>query len=256
MTKSKTGGWVGATIAIGLVMALAAWFLAISPTLANAADTRDQAQSQRDQNTIAKQKLAALKKQFENIDALRAELAGLQLQIPTTEDTAAYRRELTTIATNHSVTVVSLSTGTAEAAAAPVAPAPTPDAGAATAETGTETATDAAAPAPAAPTASTYTVPVTLDVLGTYDNVLGFLQDLQTGTQRLLLINDLSGSSPAPADAVGGKPAIVEGDLELSISGELFVVPPVEAAVPAPDPAATPTPLQAPNGRNPLLPLH
>ena len=105
MTKSKAGGWIAGTVAIGLIMAIAAWFLAISPTMATAAETRAAAESQRDQNQIAKTKLVALKKQFENIDALKAELAGLQLQIPTTEDLANYRRQLDAVALAHTVTI-------------------------------------------------------------------------------------------------------------------------------------------------------
>lgn len=254
MTKNKAGGWIAGTAFACILVLAAAWFVLVSPTLATAAETRAAAEAQLDQNAIAKIKLAKLKEQFENIDALRSELAALQLQVPSTADLSTYKRQVDAIAVAHTVTVVSFQAATAVAIAPPVAPVAEPAADA-PAEGAAEETTVVA---PAAPVIESYAVPVTIDVIGTYENVLAFLQDLQTGTQRLLLVEQIAGSAQKPADAAGGKPQLNEGDLEVLVTGSLYVLPPSAAEVVVPDPAAepvAPAPLQPANGRNPLLPL-
>lgn len=255
MTKNKAGGWIAGTAFACVLLLAAAWFVLVSPTLATAAETREAAQAQLDQNEIAKIKLGKLKEQFENIDALRAELAALQLQVPSTQDMSTYKRQVDAVAVAHAVTVVSFGVAPAVAIEAPAAPAPVVDPAAAPAE-GAATDTEAVTPPPPAP--SMFAVPVTMDVVGTYDNVLAFLQDLQNATPRLLLVEQISGSAQAPAEAGNGKPQINEGDLEVLVTGSVYVLPPEAADVPVPDPAATPAapaPLPPANGRNPLLPL-
>jgi Tfp pilus assembly protein PilO len=255
MTKNKAGGWIAGTAFLSILILVAAWFLLVSPTLATAAETRTSADSQLEQNGVQKIKLVKLKEQFENIDALRAELAALQVQVPSTADVATYKRQVDAVALAHTVTVVSFQTAPAVAIAAPVVEAPvaeTPPAEGAPADS------EAVAPAPAPPAPETFVVPVVLDVIGSYDNVLAFLNDLQTATPRLLLVEQIAGSAQTPAEAGGGKPQINEGDLEVVVNGSLYVLPPTPTAAPVPDPAAEPAPpapLPPSNGRNPLLPL-
>lgn len=255
MTQTKAGGWIAATVVIGIMLALAAWFLAISPTLATAADTEAQAQSQVEQNLLTKRKNAQLKAQFENIDALQAELDGLRLQIPTGADMANYRRQLDAVAKSHSVTIVSVQSATPAVIEAPVAAPVVPEdpAAATNAESSSE-----ADPVPAVKSDPVYAIPLSLEAMGSYDNVLAFLQDLQVGTQRLFLVEQINADAPAPSEASGGRPAVVEGDLHVAINGSVYVLAAPPTEVPVADGAAAPAPpaLPAPNGRNPLLPLH
>src|SRR4051812_6830159 len=113
MTKNKAGGWIAGTAFVCILVLAAAWFVLVSPTLATAAETRATAEAQLDQNAIAKVKLAKLKEQFQNIDALRAELAALQLQVPSTADLSTYKRQVDAVAVAHSVTIVSFQAATA-----------------------------------------------------------------------------------------------------------------------------------------------
>ena len=103
MSAPRSGPWIGGTVAVSLTLGLAGWFLAISPTLATASETRTAAQAQEDQNGVAEARIASLKEQFTQIDQLKAELAAMRLQIPTSYDLAAYQRELTTLAGNLSL---------------------------------------------------------------------------------------------------------------------------------------------------------
>lgn len=255
MTGSKAGPWIGGTVVGAIVILLAAWFLGISPQMAHASDTTAQAQAQRDQNAMTETKIAALKKQFVKLDEYKAKLAAARLQLPTDLELAAYQRELATIATAHQVTVVqvsvSSSTGVVPVGAAQ-APAP--------AATDSAT-TDPSAAAPAAPAGSAVIsgfsqIPLSIEVVGTYDNVLAFLNDAQTKTTRLLLVTGLNGVGQGVSSAAGGRPATSPGDLDLVITGSLYSL--TDQAAPAPaatDPAAKPA-LPAPvPGKNPLTPL-
>jgi len=253
MNAPKTGSWIAATVVAGLLMLVAAWFLVISPTLATAAETQEEAQGQRDQNQLTQIRVERLREQFEDMEALKTELAGLQLQIPTAADVETYKREITAAALTRGVTVISLVTGIpnpvvaavdpAATAAEPVDPAPV-----------TEETDGTVAPAePAAPVDVTYGLSVTLELLGPYQNVMAFLQDLQTGTQRIYVVEQLDGTAPEPAEATNGRPAISAGDLNLVVTGSVFVLPPLAAV---PDVTEEPlAPLPAPNGTNPIIPL-
>ena len=255
MTKNKAGGWIAGTAFISILVLVAAWFLLVSPTLATAAETRASADSQLEQNGVQKIKLAKLKEQFENIDALRAELAALQVQVPSTADVSTYKRQVDAAAVARSVTIVSFQAAPAVGIAPPVVEAPAPTTETEPAE---GAATDTAVVAPAPPAPQAFVVPVVLDVIGSYENVLAFLNDLQTATPRLLLVEQIAGSAQTPTEAGGGKPQINEGDLEVVVNGSLYVLPPTPTAAPVPDPAAEPAPpapLPPSNGRNPLLPL-
>jgi Tfp pilus assembly protein PilO len=247
MSQSKTSTWIAATAVLCLAVLLGAYFLLISPTLANASETRERAQAQQDQNATAQVKIAALKKQFENIDGLKADLATLQKQIPTSSDLAEYRRQLDTIAKARGVTVMSVSFSVPAATTTEEpAPAPTTDAAA--------SATDAEAPVvKAAPASTTYAVPMSLDVIGSYEATLAFLQDIQTGTSRLVLVEQITGTGQKATEASPGKPATAEGDLEVQIVGDLYVLPATGEKTPAVDPDAKPEPLAPSNGHNPML---
>lgn len=260
MSAPRSGPWIGGTVAVSLTLGLAGWFLAISPTLATASETRTAAQAQEDQNGVAEARIASLKEQFTQIDQLKAELAAMRLQIPTSYDLAAYQRELTTLAGNHSVVITSLQTGPAmpvTVAAAEPAAAPAEDAEStgSTAEAGTDAA---ATPAPAAPSGPVgfYAMSTSLNIVGSYQNVLGFLSSLQTGSQRLLLVESLTGTALTESEAAGGRPATVLGDLELAVTGSLYVLTPSATAPPVVDPAAAPPALPVPDpAKNPFAPL-
>ncbi len=101
-------------------------------------------------------------------------------------------------------------------------------------------------------------VPITVEVVGTYANVTAFLNDVQAGTQRLLLVTGLDAKKTDAAEASGGRPATADGDLDLLISGSLYVLQD-QAAAATPevtDPATPPAPLPVPPGdKNPLAPI-
>ena len=253
MTSPKARGWIGAASALAVVIMLLAWFLAISPTLTAASDTRAQA-GESAQNDLMRVKIDGLKKQAATLDDIKAELAAQRLQIPTSHDEAEFQRQIVPIAAAHSVTIVS---GVVSPAAQVV-----PLGSAAPAPTATETAaatdaTDADMSTPAGPVGEVgfYSMATSLDVVGSYQDVLAFVQDLQAGIQRLFLLEGLSMTGQPDTEAAGGKPALVRGDLAVTITGSVYVLTDTAAAAAPAAPAVPPT-LPVPDpAKNPFLPF-
>ncbi|WP_130781952.1 hypothetical protein, partial [Cellulomonas biazotea] len=256
MRSSKASPWVIGTAVLVAALLAASWFLLVSPAFAQAAETNTTAEQVEADNALREQRISILAEQFANIETYRSELATLRASVPTDDDLAAYLRELTAAAEAHAVTLLSVtpSTPAAFVVAAPE-PAATPAAdGAASAAADDAATTQAAAPTTSAIADGTVSIPLTLSVVGTFDNVRAFLATLQTGTQRLLVVESVTGTSQPDAVAGGGRPATTLGDLEIMVSGALFVLPDDATTPPAPTEETPQAPLPAaPEGKNPLV---
>ena len=240
MGTSKTAPWVFGTAIFGVLILIGAWFLAISPKLSAASDEREQTTAQQarvDQLTVL---LDGLKHDFENIESFRTQLKDLQVQIPSDQQLSTLNRQLSTIATETSMVVTSF---------APSSPVEVVNPGAAAAGTVT---TDGAT-TPAGQTATTqaakgfYAIPVDVVVVGTYPNMVAFLDKLQTGNPRLILVSQLAAVSQKDTAAKGGIPALAKGDLELTFTAYAFAMPDPRQPVVAPTPAPLPVPAAQPN---------
>lgn len=262
MQRSKTGAWIGGAVVVALLMTIASWFLLISPVLASAGETSLQAESTRQSNAALEIKVDRLAEQFTHLDEYKAQLADLRTQVPTDAELAAYLRRIDELAQASSVTVVDVSPGT-PVAFLPVVTAPvtsgdsTVDATTEKVEGSEETTEEAPAPAPAsAAPAGMVNVPLSMTVVGTYEHVLAFTNALQTTPGRLFVLNSFNGTAQKDAEASAGRPATAVGDLEISLSGFLYVLPDLQAAVAPVDPEAAPPALPAEvPGKNPLVPV-
>ncbi|WP_263730790.1 hypothetical protein [Cellulomonas sp. SG140] len=265
MAGAKKGSWIGATVFGSLVIVVGSWFLLINPTLSAASEVRTQTAQVTSQNDALAAKVAKLKADFAKLDDYKSQLAAIRKQVPTTAQLSDYLRQLDTIATAHSVTVTAVAPGVptavvAQAAAQAPAPQPSTTAGATPAPTPSAAAGAAGAAAPASGAAAASAippgftaVPLSVTVIGSYDNTLAFLSDLQTATPRLFLVSGFTATGQQDAAATGGKPKTSVGDQQLVISGFLYVLPDTSAAKPSP--TATPA-LPAPvPGKNPLNPV-
>lgn len=259
--------WIGATVVVAVLIAIAGWFLLISPTRAATTDTRVAIDTETSRTVTLTKALATLKAQFEGLDASRTALAGVIVQVPTTADTSAFRRlleqraatsgvTLTTVQTATAVAVVQVATGNSGAAASGTSASKTP------------TPSPSAAPVapPKATTGSGQTlvgVPLQITLVGTYDAARVFVASLQGKVGRLFLVNGFSVVSQSDSPASGGRPATVKGDVELSLQGFLIVltagpddVVTSPGATPAPTPGPTPSPAPLPSTeRNPFAPI-
>jgi Tfp pilus assembly protein PilO len=269
MGGAKRSTWIGGTVFAALVIMAATYFLAVSPMLATASDTRAEVVATQQSNDALQRKITKLAADFAKLPEYKADLAAVRVQIPVGADLSGYLRQLDAIAVAHSVTLTTLGPSVAQkvvpavSAAAPAAavptPAPTAESSAADATaTGADSAGTGAAAAPAANAAPVgfAAIPFTMTVVGTYDNGLAFLSDLQNATPRLFLVTALTETSQSKTDAGGGRPATALGDIELTDTGftyaltDPYAVP--AAAAPA---AAAPALPGAVAGKNPLVPL-
>ena len=259
MGAAKRSTWITGTVFLALASCAAAWFLVLSPMFESASGSRAEAASTRQQNQALEAKIIQLKVDFAKLPEYKAQLATIRGQIPTDAALSAYLRELDGIATARSVVITAVSPAT------PVSFVPvTPVALAAPAATGATATPAATSPAPAAPAATApvvtgasvptgfASIPFSISVVGTYENTLKFLDDLQNKTARLLLVSGLVGTSQDVTAASGGRPATALGDLELVITGFAYVLPD-PAAVPAAVDTTTLPAVVA--GKNPLIPV-
>jgi Tfp pilus assembly protein PilO len=265
MGQSKTSTWVAGTVFIALLIMVGSWFLLVSPVLTTAAETLTTAQGVEADNDAARSRIQTLKAQFETLDQSKAELAALQVQVPTTADISDYLRQVDAKAAEHGVSLTAVSPSTPELFASPVPPAVATvtepettegadDAGAAAdATTTVDPAVAAAAAAAAAVPAGLIDVPISMTVVGSYANVLAWVDAVQQQTDRLLLVTTVTGTGQDEAAAGGGKPATAPGDVELVVSGYLYVLPD-DSSIPVvtPEELAATLPGADPN-RNPLL---
>jgi len=245
MGTSKTAPWVFGTAILAVLMLIGAWFLAISPKLSAAADESDQTQAQQARVDQLQIQLAGLKHDFENIESFRTQLQDLQVQIPSDQQLSTLLRQVSTIATETSIVLTSV---TASSPAAVVGSAPVSSATAAA-------PAPAPATAPAAPAQAVtgfYAIPIEVVVVGTYPNMVTFLDKLQTGNPRLILVSRIGMISQQVTGAQGGVPALAAGDIQLTFTAYVFAMPDPRQPVVAPTPAPLPEPGAQPN---PFLPL-
>lgn len=210
---------LGAAIAI---VALVGWFLGISPIVEQTSAANIQKQSLALTNDSSQARVAALKKQFENIGTLETQRDELSKSIPTGASIASFLREVNALTTANGVTLgnaavsgaqsyeppaAAAATTSTDTAAASASPSPSPSASAQT--------TDAAAATPAPATGSgLILVPITITVTGKYDNVLAFIGGIQAG-ERLYLVKTVSIRASTAVD----------GNFDGSITGVVYALP-------------------------------
>jgi Tfp pilus assembly protein PilO len=265
MGKTRAGGWIAGTIVLVLAMSAAIWFLVAQARFESAAATTLEVQDTRARNDLLRVQLAKLKEDFERLDEYKAELATLRTQVPSSPDLSGYTRALDSLAAANGVTIVDQSPGISEAVvvvgAATDAPATdtsastdgstSTDAADSTSEGAATVSESAASPVPDGMVA----VPMSFRVLGTYDGVSAFLAGVQQGLPRLFLVTALDGTSQDAADAGGGRPAVADGDLELNVTGYLYVLVDQTTVVEPGAEEPTETPALPSSPRNPFLPL-
>ncbi|GAA2248178.1 hypothetical protein GCM10010401_22550 [Rarobacter faecitabidus] len=250
---SKARLWTILAVFISVIIIVVGVLLAAKPLLDNAADSNSQAEDQESRNDQAQAEVNRLKAQFAQLDDYKGLLNELRVQVPTTLETQEFQRQFAAMADERNVEVTSVSFATAtkvtvtnaevesaavakgaEAVSKPQADPPA-DTTADTATAGEETTptatsqeeTNASKPA----FSDFYVVPVSIDVQGSYSDVLALVRTLQMSEQRILLISGLSGSGGSGA-GTGDSEA---GQLALTIEGQLSVLVDPEAATTATD---------------------
>lgn len=252
MGGSKARTWVVGTVLVAVLMAIAGWFLLISPTLESASEIRDQVEQTDQQNDLLKLQTAKLKADYENLPALQAELAAAQQQIPSTEAIQTFLREVDSLATAHAVQVVSVTPSSAVAYASAATASTQTDSSSGSTATATESADASTTSSSSTTTTSTapsglLQVPVSVAVKGSWSDTTAFLAELQATGPRLLSVDSVQTTAASGEDSSGLQ--------TLTVSGSVYVLPDstTESTPEASSTAAPVLPEMAP-GANPLSP--
>lgn len=203
---------IGALLAAVVVVA-GGFLLGVKPRLDAASSAQATQATVSQQNRDLETSIAALKKQSEGLDAVKAELATLQESVPAGVESGALITELNKNAAASGVSLDNIAFGAAAAYTAPQSAASTSTSATAT-DSASPAASDSASPTatptsttPASPTVATSslitasnftTIPVTIAVQGSYAQALAFLQGLRDG-DRLVLVNSIT-SAEATSD--------------------------------------------------------
>lgn len=238
MSITKTRAWVAGTVVACLLLTVAAWFLLIAPQRAEAADLRDQAVAAADNNALLELRIAELKAEFAELPQRQAELAVVKKALPEEAQMPTLVRDLDALAATSGVTLMSLTPSPAVpvVTAAPAAPATADPATPDPAADADSAAAPDAAPAAAA-TEALLSVPVSISVVGNFFNAEVFLRGLQEELSRDYLVNGLNVVAETAGEASGGKPAVNNGDVTMTVTGSVFVLVPGDAS-PAVDTAS------------------
>lgn len=227
MGTNKRITWVVGTAFLALVLFAGAWFLLIGPNIDATAEARQSTEDTLAQNEVQTRRLATLKEQFADLDTYRAELAAIRTQLPVEDGLPALLRELDGLATGSGVTIVGVAPSIPEVffAATPVEVATTEEAPA-DGDATEETAAEEVAPAEPEPVGvnGLVAIPVSMTVLGSYDATVDFVEGLQTRMERLFVVTAFTAEGQEEKEASGGKPATREGDVELIITGVVYVL--------------------------------
>lgn len=261
MGANKSVPWILAA-AFGSVIILAlSWLFAISPTMTAAADSSSQADDARSHNVVLQQQISKLADEFTHLDEYKATLATLHSQIPEQVDLTAINRGLqnTAVASGVTITAVNVSSPTefvpvsAAAAAAPTAGASAAPTASSTSTAGSSGTTSAAA---SPGVAGFYAVPVSVILVGTFDQATAYLTALQTGEGRIFLAASINATAQQATGASGGRPPLAAGDLELTITGYTYVISGTRPTAAQATTPATPPTLPVPSGqKNPFAPI-
>ena len=222
--------WIICSVLVMALVLAGGWFLGVQPQLAAIADAQSQTASVQGTNDQYAQAIAKLKKESEDLPALKKKLASLAASVPEGSAVPAFIDQLNALYTSSNVVCVDQSFSDA-VAYSPVAP---PAAAAAPAGSQTPSPSASAAPTPTpAPTAAAGVPPVvnslitatnfaarpvSVTVRGQYADILTFVKGLQSGP-RLFLVTSLSTAPTAGADAA-------PGTLDAKVAGYVFSLTP------------------------------
>jgi Tfp pilus assembly protein PilO len=234
--------WLVAAVAVMAIVAVAGWFLGVSPIVSSAVAANEQVSTITASNAASLAKVATLKAQYASIGELQATLDTLRESIPETPNASAFLQELDALGAPHKVTLK-----TVTIASATVYQAPAAAAGSTATSTSTATPTPTPTPTPTSTTPTTPSttptsaagqfvlVPVVITVTGKFSDIRDFIGAVQAGS-RLYLATTVTITA-----GTGGQPDTG------TLTGNIFTLQGTSTPVAGtpdetPIPTATPTP--------------
>jgi Tfp pilus assembly protein PilO len=206
---SNSRSWAIGAAVMSLVLAVAGWFLLISPVRSSTSTVRASQTSEQAKNAQLKLAIDQLKAEFATLPSKQAELAAIKQQMPNNPGLPTLIRSLSTIAKNSGATLVSIAPGTPTTLSAGSSFNATPTAASATAST-------------------VQAIPVTIIASGTYAENELFLQQVQNSMTRIMLVNGLTIAPGTKSGSASTSAAGTADDgtlLQTTINGQIFILP-------------------------------
>lgn len=211
---NKNRMWVIGSIVVMVVTVAGGWLIGIAPQLAEVASANRDRVAVMSANSRNEILLAKLKRDYENIDALKNQVSTLHESVPTTADVSSFVTELNSLAIARKVTLKSINVSDARAY--------TPSNQSTAAKTSTSGSPQTN---PKITTANFVTIPVTIGVAGDYSKVLDFVNDVQLG-RRLFLVSTFSSMGATNSKGIKGSPTTSGGSqrVDSTIAGFMYVL--------------------------------
>jgi Tfp pilus assembly protein PilO len=204
---SKSRQWVTLTAMVCLAVLAAGWFLVIKPQRAHASELRAQRVGVESHSSQLRSQVDQLRQEQKDLPAVQKLLSQIATKIPDNPALPALIRQLSAAADGAGVDLVSLSPGQPAVAGA-----------------GGAVATTTSTAAAAAPLA---TIPLAVQVRGTYFNVEQFFSAVE-GLSRAMLVTGFTLQPAGDNTSAGGASkadAVVPGTLNAQITAEVFESP-------------------------------
>jgi Tfp pilus assembly protein PilO len=221
MTRARQ--WSVLTAVACLAVLAVGWFVLVKPQRTHAASLRSQA-SQVDQDNQALQaQIAHLRAQAKDLSAQQRKLADIATKVPDSPALPSLIRQLSTAADSAGVNLVSLAPGQpalaqAAPAAATTATAPGTTGAAAPA------ATTATAAAPAAGGVVLASIPLQIQVQGSYFNLEQFFSAVEA-MPRAMEVTQFSAAPVVPGTSTTNGPTVAPGTLNVTLTASVFMSP-------------------------------
>jgi Tfp pilus assembly protein PilO len=214
--------WLLIAGVLGVAILAMGWFLGVSPKIDEMSAANEQRANVENQNRLHEAKLEQLKKQFAQIDDLKAELADAQLGLPPGDELSTFLGQLHGLENSSGVTLTKFAASDGQRYIA--APGATTN-GAVTAD-------------------NFVAITIDLTVTGTRTQVIDFVSDLQYG-DRLFLVTKITVAQEL-SNTESGTTVSYTGN----ITGYVYVLVDPSAPPPTPTPVGsldtTPSPSPSP----------
>ena len=213
---------------VGVAVLAIGWFLGLSPKLNELNVANEQRTSVETQNLLHEAKLTELKKEFQQIDTLKTQLADAQASLPPGDELSKFLGELHGLEASSGVVLRSFSAGDGENYVA---------------------APGSGSKSPLVTSQNFIAIPIALAVQGTRSQVIEFLSDLQYG-KRLFLVIKVSVAQAKDSATTGAGAVDTSNRYDGNVSGFVYVLVDPSAPPPSPTPVgalnSSPSPSPSP----------
>lgn len=225
MTRARQ--WSVLTAVACLAVMAAGWFILVKPQRTHASGLREQASQVDQTNQTLQSQIAHLRAQAKDLPGQQRKLAKIATQVPDSPALPTLIRQLSAAADSAGVNLVSLSPGQPALVALPVAAAATTGAGTTGTSPAAPAATTATSPA-TAPDAMLASIPLQVQIQGSYFNLESFFQAIET-LPRAMQVTQFS-ATLAQAGAAPGGQTVAPGTLNVTLTASVYMSPTAAAA--------------------------